>query len=99
MAAGRCGVLFFVQAIPARAKGDLVARILLIDDDSELSGFLRSALDASGHHVDYLENAAGALDRTVAGTITTSFCSIIACRGYRGLNCSPAYSSEVLACL
>jgi DNA-binding NtrC family response regulator len=39
-----------------------VARILLIDDDAALSGFLRSSLESSGHEVDYLESAQGALE-------------------------------------
>jgi two-component system nitrogen regulation response regulator GlnG len=34
-----------------------VAKILLIDDDCELSGFLRSALEQGGHHLDCLEDA------------------------------------------
>jgi two-component system nitrogen regulation response regulator GlnG len=37
-----------------------MARILLIDDDSELSGFLRSALEKNGQCVDCLEDAHGA---------------------------------------
>lgn len=37
-----------------------MARILLIDDDSELSGFLHCALENNGHHVDCLEDARGA---------------------------------------
>ncbi|HEY2253820.1 MAG TPA: sigma-54 dependent transcriptional regulator [Planctomycetaceae bacterium] len=37
-----------------------MARILLIDDDSELSGFLKCALEKDGHHVDCLEDARGA---------------------------------------
>src|SRR5437016_1704885 len=45
-----------------KASGALVARILLIDDDAALSGFLRSSLEASGHEVDYLESAQGALE-------------------------------------
>jgi DNA-binding NtrC family response regulator len=44
-----------------------VARILLIDDDAALSGFVRSALEAGGHQVDYLESAAGAV-ALLAGT-------------------------------
>lgn len=40
---------------------NLVARILLIDDDAVLSGFLRSTLEDGGHHVEYLESAGGAL--------------------------------------
>jgi DNA-binding NtrC family response regulator len=39
----------------------IVAKILLIDDDSALSDFLRSSLESSGHQVEYLESAAGAL--------------------------------------
>jgi DNA-binding NtrC family response regulator len=39
----------------------VVARILLIDDDAALSGFLRSSLEAGGEQVDYLESAQGAL--------------------------------------
>ena len=38
-----------------------MTRILLIDDDAALSGFLRSSLEAGGQQVDYLENAQGAL--------------------------------------
>jgi DNA-binding response OmpR family regulator len=38
-----------------------VTRILLIDDDAALSGFLQSSLEAGGQQVDYLENAQGAL--------------------------------------
>jgi DNA-binding NtrC family response regulator len=37
-----------------------VTRILLIDDDLELSGFLRCALEQNGHRVDCLEDARGA---------------------------------------
>ncbi|HZL88310.1 MAG TPA: sigma-54 dependent transcriptional regulator [Pirellulaceae bacterium] len=40
-----------------------MARILLIDDDAVLSDFVRPALQAAGHQVDYLASAAGALDR------------------------------------
>jgi len=36
----------------------IVAKILLIDDDSALSDFLQSSLESSGHQVEYLESAA-----------------------------------------
>jgi DNA-binding NtrC family response regulator len=39
-----------------------VARILLIDDDAALSGFLQPSLEAGGQQVDYLESAQGALE-------------------------------------
>ena len=39
-----------------------MARVLLIDDDAALSGFLRSSLEDSGQQVDYLESAQGALE-------------------------------------
>src|SRR5258705_12672203 len=43
-------------------NGVVMARILLIDDDAALSGFLRSSLEAGGQQVDYLESAQDALE-------------------------------------
>lgn len=39
-----------------------MARILLIDDDSEFSGFLQASLQRNGYQVDCLEAAQGALE-------------------------------------
>lgn len=39
-----------------------MARVLLIDDDPDLSGFVSAALTESGHEVDCLEGAEGAPD-------------------------------------
>src|SRR5438105_4099599 len=41
----------------SRAGGQDVARILLIDDDADLSHFLRCALEEHGHQVECLERA------------------------------------------
>lgn len=59
-AGSACGV----SAPVSRGYG--VARILLIDDDADLSEFVRSALEAGGHQVDYLAGAAGAIERLAA---------------------------------
>jgi DNA-binding NtrC family response regulator len=56
--------IFSPSAASSRDKASdlVVTRILLIDDDVALSGFLRSALEASGQQVDHLESAQGALE-------------------------------------
>src|SRR5262245_18910651 len=62
MAAGAGTVVIHRLHVRARRPvAKLVARILLIDDDSALSGFLRTSLEADGHEVEYLESAAGGL--------------------------------------
>jgi len=45
-----------------KLNGVFVARILLIDDNSDLSDFLRDSLERNGYQVDCLETAQGALE-------------------------------------
>src|SRR4051794_27258169 len=52
--AGRCGVQRPTLRAPGQAvrpRGGSMSRILVVDDEPDLLGFVRSALEAEGFHV------------------------------------------------